>query len=138
MASKIFKILIIALVLSSPICGMQIFKYQNDFAEIVQPEESKTVPAIKEFPKIEDEPTTIMKFIQGIQEKLQRLEENEEKLKIELARTQMELKRKEKMATTTSKPIENEKSDVDGFWNTIFKIGKGLLTHLFNFFGIKI
>jgi arginine/ornithine N-succinyltransferase beta subunit len=91
--------------------------------------------------KVDDEQASTLKVLMEIQKKVRELEENEKNLRSELEASKVELKKKkiaeetQKVFVINSKEKENE---VEGFWATICRIGKGILGGILSFLGIKI
>lgn len=148
-ANIITKIFFIAFFFS-PLHGYSIKSIQNDFADIVMPEEySDNVYVTKEEINTDDlmevkvdqnQQKMTMKILQDVQMKIKELEMNEKQLREELyiAKNKLNAKKKEQPEVIFIREDEKQKKEAEGFWATICKIGKGLLNGLLNFFGIKI
>lgn len=149
-AKIITKFFLIAFFLS-PLHGFSYRSIQNDFADIVMPEEYNPddVYIIKEEIDNDDlmevkvdqnQQKMTMKVLQEVQMKVKELEMNEKELREELykAKNKLNAKKKEEAEVIYIRGDEKPKSDVEGFWATICRIGKGLLGSLFKFLGINI
>lgn len=121
--------------LLAPLHAYSVRSIQNDFSQIVLPEESMTYNIknsdddLKEV-KV-DENEEVKKLLVKMQKKLDELEEGEK-----IMREKMKRARNEEIIRF--REDQREKEDTEGFWKTICRIGKGILSGILRFLGIKI
>lgn len=130
----------------TPLKGFHIMNIQSDFPSLKSPNEVMKVEKEIESEelsevKVEDEKNSF-KFLLDIQKKIQELEKNEKSLREELKAAKSELNKKkieeEKPQNVVVIQSKKEEKDVEGFWATVCRIGKGILGSILGLLGIKI
>lgn len=127
----------------------RIFDIQNDFSELADLNEAKTDDLYfiseEKDEKFEQKLSQAEEKLKIFEEKLKIMEENEENLKLQLKKSQEDIRRNRKEKRQyLRKKYENDYEDsllekpAKGFWDVVCQISKSFLNSLLNFFGINI
>lgn len=123
---------------------------QNDFADLRSSKDDQVLSFKEEIEpdelvevKVEDSQAMMMKVLEEVKNKIRGLEENEKNLRKELTEAKNELKKKkekedEKKQVSVIIQDKKEEMEVEGFWSTVCRIGKGIFGSILAFLGIRI